>query len=242
MRTSRPLLIAHRGGAPKESDNSPRAFDQALKIGVDMLECDLRRSVDGHLVLLHDASLRGDAGQRLVVADSTLSALKAVIPWLLTLDEFLEQFGRRLPFNLDLKTYGYEQEALRAIERHRLARQTLFSTVHTLSLRRLASANPALRLGLSRGHLNSSLPLRAATRWLQSTLPRLLPALLLAARATEAMLQHRVITPELTRRLHAGGYRVFAWTVDEPEEARRLAAAGVDGIASNVPALLRGVL
>ena len=237
MRRDRPLIIAHRGGSPRDIDNSREAFVHALAVGVDMLECDLRRTRDGALVLLHDEAIRSD-GRRLVVADTSYVDLKRALPWLLTLAEFLAEFGGALPFNLDLKTHGYELAALAEIERHGLTERVIFSTGHTLSLRRLAAARPGLRLGLSRGHLNSHRSLRWLTFWLQWLLPRLLPLMLRAADATAAMLQYRVVDRALVERLHRFGYEVFSWTVDTPAEAFRLTDAGVDGIATNVPARL----
>lgn len=237
MNPARPLIIAHRGGSPRDVENSRAAFRHALAVGADMLECDLRRTRDGALVLIHDAAVTID-GQRVVVADADYVELRRALSWLLTLAEFLEEFGHARPFNLDLKTHGYELAALAEIERRGLSEQVLFSTGHILSLRRLAAARPGLRLGLSRGHINSHRWLRAVTLPLQWLLARLLPLMLRAAHATAAMLQYRVVDRDLVERLHRLGYEVFSWTVDSPAEAFRLADAGVDGIATNVPAHL----
>jgi glycerophosphoryl diester phosphodiesterase len=38
------------------------------------------------------------------------------------------------------------------------------------------------------------------------------------------------------------GYRVYAWTVDDPDEMRRLIDLGVNGIITNVPDVLRDIL
>jgi glycerophosphoryl diester phosphodiesterase len=49
---------------------------------------------------------------------------------------------------------------------------------------------------------------------------------------------HPLITRRLVQAAHAAGVRLIAWTVDDPERIRELAALGVDGICSNDPRLL----
>ncbi|MGH9046227.1 MAG: glycerophosphodiester phosphodiesterase, partial [Acidimicrobiales bacterium] len=52
-----PLAIAHRGDPINERENTLGAFEAAVKAGADMVEIDLQRTRDGHVVVLHDASL-----------------------------------------------------------------------------------------------------------------------------------------------------------------------------------------
>jgi len=52
-------------------------------------------------------------------------------------------------------------------------------------------------------------------------------------RARRVCIEHRFLNEERARFLTDQGVDVFCWTVDNPEEARRLTAAGVDGIISN---------
>lgn len=234
----RPLIIAHRGGSPGVPENSAAAFAAARATGVDMLECDVRRSADGVLILIHDGTVR-IAGRRLLVGDTQLAELREAVPSLLTLDEFLERFGSDALLNVDIKGMGYEAEVVDALRRHGVTWRAIASSQHTITLRRLARLEPGLVRGLSRGHLVSSAPGRrlsnAAMRWWRLVLPIVLPISLRLARANAAMLQHGIVTPGGVRRLHRWGVRVFAWTVDDADEAVRLRAAGVDGIASNVP-------
>jgi len=70
-----PLIIAHRGGAPGEIENSATAFEHALSLDVDMLEFDLRQSGDGQLVLAHNPVVYAD-GRRWVVQDTTIDTLR----------------------------------------------------------------------------------------------------------------------------------------------------------------------
>jgi glycerophosphoryl diester phosphodiesterase len=50
------------------------------------------------------------------------------------------------------------------------------------------------------------------------------------------------VTGELVEHLHAQGMDVNVWTVDDPARMRALVALGVDGICTNVPDVLVGVL
>jgi len=50
------------------------------------------------------------------------------------------------------------------------------------------------------------------------------------------------VTPEMVTRLHAQGRQVNTWTVDGPEDLRRMQAYGVDGVICNDPAAARAAL
>ena len=56
----RPRVIAHRGFAPGGEGNTLESFERALAAGADLLETDVRASLDGVAVLVHDASLDDD--------------------------------------------------------------------------------------------------------------------------------------------------------------------------------------
>jgi glycerophosphoryl diester phosphodiesterase len=53
----RPLVVAHRGGALLMPENTFPAFDNALRLGVDMLEFDMVMTADDQLIISHDGSV-----------------------------------------------------------------------------------------------------------------------------------------------------------------------------------------
>ena len=53
---------------------------------------------------------------------------------------------------------------------------------------------------------------------------------------------HSVVTDELVAEAHAHGLLIATWTVDEPDDVRRVAAAGVDIVITNVPDRAREAL
>ncbi|MGH7377467.1 MAG: glycerophosphodiester phosphodiesterase, partial [Candidatus Methylomirabilales bacterium] len=63
-----------------------------------------------------------------------------------------------------------------------------------------------------------------------------------AARAGGLSLEHQLITARERALTAAAGLRLYAWTVDEEAQMRRLAGLGVDGIITNHPGRLRRLL
>lgn len=53
----RPLVVAHRGGALLMPENTFPAFDNAVRLGVDMLEFDMQMTADDRLVISHDGTV-----------------------------------------------------------------------------------------------------------------------------------------------------------------------------------------
>jgi glycerophosphoryl diester phosphodiesterase len=52
-----PLVVAHRGGAALLPENALPAFDNAVRLGVDMLEFDMQMTADNQLVISHDGTV-----------------------------------------------------------------------------------------------------------------------------------------------------------------------------------------
>ncbi len=70
-RPVRPLVCAHKGHAAACPEQTISAFTRAIELGADMIEADVRRSRDGHLVLMHDPTVdRTTDGTGMVAAHS----------------------------------------------------------------------------------------------------------------------------------------------------------------------------
>jgi glycerophosphoryl diester phosphodiesterase len=87
-------VFAHRGLHVSERENTLAAFRAAVELGVDGVELDVRRTVDGVLVVHHDPSIEGQS-----IAESDRSALPDYVP---TLAEALDAL-REVPVNVEIK-------------------------------------------------------------------------------------------------------------------------------------------
>jgi glycerophosphoryl diester phosphodiesterase len=120
------LVVAHRGDWQRAPENSLPAIENCITMGVDVVEIDLKKTADGHLVLMHDRSVkRTTAGRRRVDA-MTLGEVRAlrlemadgtptdaVVP---TLEEAMLRVKGRCMVNLD-HSQGLIAEALEVLER-----------------------------------------------------------------------------------------------------------------------------
>lgn len=219
------LTIAHRGASADAPENTLEAFALAVDHGADMIETDLHLTRDGVIVLYHDFSVR-----HRWIGGLTLAELQAREPQVPTLEAAFDAIGRRVAFNLELKSEprrrypGLEVRVLDAVRRRRLMRRTLFSCFDGAVLSRLRAAAPEARIGLL-----VSNPLGIAQR-----------ARRVGAEAVH--LPRRAVTRRRIASLHDAGRRVYVYTVDDPRDLAHLIAWGVDGIFTNVPARLRSLL
>lgn len=70
------LVTAHRGDWRNEPENSLKAFQSAAAMGADMVELDLKKTKDGELVIMHDATIDRSTNGKGQPADYTLQEIK----------------------------------------------------------------------------------------------------------------------------------------------------------------------
>jgi glycerophosphoryl diester phosphodiesterase len=234
-RPPRPLVIAHRGASGHLAENTLPAYELAIEQRADMIEIDLHRTRDGATVVAHDEELSG-LGGRGEIAAATLDEVRALdagggerVP---TLDEVLDRFGERIPFNLELKrgsreAYdGLERAAFDAVRERGLLERTLFSSFFDPVLERLRAFAPEVRLALLFSPRDPEGPLERAR----------------AVRAEAINPWRGLARPGLIEAAHAEGLAVYPFTVDDEEEMRSLLDLGVDGIFTNFPDRLSALL
>ena len=238
------LNIAHRGASAAAPPNTLAAFEKAAELGADGVEFDVHLSADGVPVVIHDFTVDGITDGSGRVTDMTLAQLKQLdagshfdpaftgerIP---TLKEVLETVGSRLLLNIELKTTslrdnGLETTVITQVEQHSLGDSVLFSSFNPFSLRRAKRIAPHIPVGLI---YSPDLPLPLRRAWLAPLVPH-------EARHPK----HTMVDAHYLAWARERGYRVNTWTVDDPDEIRRLIGLGVDGIITNVPDVLRNVL
>lgn len=249
------LRVGHRGAATLAPENTLDSFRAAIAVGIDLIEFDVLDLRNGPLILAHSDHLEevshGAASGR--VRSQSFEALREVAPNLPTLDDALAFFADEAPeigLHVDLKLKTRLDELAGALRRHGLESRTVISGFHIPSLRAVARAAPRVRVGLTYPEDRLSIS-RKPYLWpivslgltsMRASVGLRLPRLARRVGATTVMLEHRLVTESSVAKCHAAGLPVLTWTVDEPEDLKRVVTAGVDGVITNDPRIFAGTL
>jgi glycerophosphoryl diester phosphodiesterase len=204
-----------------------QALDELAALGIDYVEFDLQRCVDGVVVAVHDATVT-IAGRERWIGEVTFAELAAHLPDLFRYDDLLGALAATgLGAHIDLKftspSYAdpervWEVQAVaRAVQVLGVAR-VVATTKHAesvLALRTWADQQRiALRVGLSLGTGTRGLPLGRAA---QQVWGELFPERRFAASRANVMVAHYSLARlTLARFARRRGLPLLVWTVDSP--------------------------
>jgi glycerophosphoryl diester phosphodiesterase len=244
-------IIAHRGSSFLAPENTLAAAELAWQEGADAVEGDFRITKDGHLVCIHDETLKRTVGIDRRVADCTLDELRTydVGRWkgeqfagqrIPTLEEMLAAVPPGKRFFVEMKIAG--SDALKELRR----------VVEGSSIDRKQVVLISLRDGFI-SFVKQRLP-QCPAYWVVQARPgptgdrRHWPSAdeLLSAKGFGIDgLDLESIRPIDTRVVHGlknAGLKLAVWTVDEIATAQLWIDLGIDSITTNRPGWLRNQL
>ena len=128
---------AHRGAMVYAPENTLAAFERAIEQGTYRVEFDLRRTRDGHLVVIHDATVERTTNGSGLVAEMDLAELQKLsscgerIP---SFAEAIECMKNRTRMLVEFKDGDIAEQAVRQIEAAGVVEQCALSSFHEESL------------------------------------------------------------------------------------------------------------
>ena len=243
-------IIAHRGASFDAPENTLAAVNLGWQQKADAVEVDVHLSKDGQIVVIHDDNTRKIAGVRKKVRRQTLRELKGleIGSWkgphwagerIATLSEIVATSpeGKRLfieikcgaegvpEFERVIRGSGKKLEQIIAIGFGLDTMQKIKKVLPEIEVCWIAEFKRNWKRG---GWLPKPETL------IQKATERGLDGLDLGANGP--------ITPKLVKQVKEAGLKFYIWTVDAPAKAKRLMGAGVDGITTNRPGWLRGMI
>jgi glycerophosphoryl diester phosphodiesterase len=207
------LNIGHRGAAGHSPENTIPSFEKALELGADGIELDVRLTADAQLVVVHNPVVGGHSVQNSTYEDIRNAEAPSKIP---LLADVLASFGGRAYLDVEIKTFGFEPSVIALLEKYGDRSRTVITSFHPQVLARVRQLTAEWQLGFIYNRTQDQ-----ATR---HNLP-----------LDVVVPQFRLASRELLEAAHSEGLKVFAWTVNDRQEASRLIGLGVDGLISDYP-------
>jgi glycerophosphoryl diester phosphodiesterase len=246
------MLVAHRGGSLLAPENTLVAFRMAVEAWwADMLEMDAHLTRDGHVVIIHDATVDRTTNGTGRVADLTLRELQALDAGYRFQDgsgtHLFRGRGARIPtleevlvelpgvwINVECKSPDVAGPLTQVVARHRAHDRVLIAADREVFRRGARGYSGPWGVSREQGLLF----------WMMHFLPGGGPYTPRADvfQIPEIWRGHRIVTPRFIREAHRRNIPVQVWTVNAVDDMRRLLDWGADGIQTDRPDLLSALL
>lgn len=253
---SRPLVIAHRGGAGLFPENTLYAFKRASDLGVDVIELDVRGTSDGALVVMHDAGVerttdgngrvsemileqlkRLDAGYRFSPDGGKTFPLRAQGVKAPTLHEVFTALPK-MKFNIEPKQQkpSLVKPLCQIIRQQKMVERVVIGSFNQTILEEFRRECAEVATSASPAEVSKFLSLY------KTGLSASYSPVMHALQVPEYVAGIQVLTKEFVAAAHERNLKVHVWTVNETAAMKRLLEMGVDGIMTDYPDRLQTLL
>ncbi len=234
----RPLVCAHRGDNVNAPENTMPAFELAFSENLSWIELDVHQTSDGIIVCSHDSSIGRVTGHDLEICEHTYAELAqyemgdwmpgvfehVTIP---TLEEVLTS-AKEHDVNVQVELKGsegdkdFEEHVLETIQRTGMHDNVMVIGQDARRMMRVAELDPTITKGycmfIAQGRIED------------------IPY------TDNVTIEESNVTPDLVKRLHDEGIKVFCWTVDLEDTVQYLVSCDVDVIGTDNPLLVSAAL
>ena len=246
-----PIVFGHRGYSSRAPENTLASFRLIHEHAVAAAELDVHCCASGEVVVIHDHTLERTGGAPLSIGESTLSELREHsvgsffgdafeaerIP---LLTDVFDLLGSDHYIDIEIKPHGdvrgpahphsVEWETVRIVRERGLVSHVVVSSFDPRIIRRIGVLAPEIHRAV----------IYADTPEMPWFLRHGFGARI--GRATVLKPQWSQVNSRMMLQARRRGLSVIPWTVDDPEEAVRLARMGVTGIITNKPGEIRSAL
>jgi glycerophosphoryl diester phosphodiesterase len=246
------LIVAHRGGAALAPENTLAAFANAIKLGVDLVECDVHLSKDGQVVVMHDADVSRTTDGKGQISELTLGELGKLnaaakfpggsaaqtVP---TLAELLDLVKGKVGLQIEIKVApgnkrypGIERKVIDLVNARGMTNDVIVISFDFPTLKEIKALEPRIQTGAL-----------VRADWFSARnhhVEQIVADALDATGADYFAPTAAPVTAALVNAAHARGLKIGVWTVNAAPDMQRYAEWGVDAITTDRPDELKRVL
>lgn len=232
--SDKPRMVAHRGVSGLERENTCAAFVAAGNRSYFGIETDVHVTRDGKFAVIHDDTTLRVSGVDLTVEETDLATLRQLT--LKPMDFEVSRGDLCIPTLEEYISVCKKYEKVAVLElKNPMVPEAVWEIAAVIS--DLDYLEHTIFISFALGNL-VALREKYPTQPAQYLISKLEDPEALVADLCKYNLDLDIyygsLTAELVKRLHDLGKVVNVWTVDQPEDARRMIAMGVDYITSNI--------
>lgn len=221
------LKIGHRGAKGYIAENTLVSFEKAIAMGADAVELDIHVCATGELVVIHDFTVdrtTNDTGEVHKLSLTALKQLKVEDKYKIPLfDEVLNLLKGKCVINIEMKGRHTAKPLSALLQKYTNGQGYSYNEIIVSSFQReelqvMSEINPDVHLGVL-----TQASVAQALEWAEE----------FSAKAIHP--HYTLLTESNVKKAKDFGYKVYTWTVNEPEDIARVKDYGVDGIISDYP-------
>lgn len=253
----RPLIIAHQGGDGLWPGNTMYAFERAVEMGADVLEMDMHSTADGVLVLMHDQTVErttDGTGYLKEMLWADVQKLDAGYDWspdggqtfpyrgqgiiVPALEELFQRFPT-MPMNIEIKQVQSPvvvEAFCQLIRQHEMQEKVLVASFWPEHMENFRQNCPEVATSFYEDEVRLFFGLNLAF------LAGIYSPPAMALQLPEYSGSIHLLTPPLVQGAHGRNLSVHPWTINEVADMQRMLDLGVDGIITDYPDRLLGLL
>jgi glycerophosphoryl diester phosphodiesterase len=251
-----PLVIAHQGGDGVWPGETMLAYQNAVDLGVDVLEMDIHITKDGELILMHDETVDRTTDGTGEIESMTLTDLKkldAAYDWspdegktfpyrgqgiqVATLEEIFQAFPEmRMTIEIKKTNSPMAKPFCDLIREYNMQDKVLVASFHDERLKEFRTECPEVATSSAKNETTVFVLLTKAF------LGGFYSPIFYSLQVPEESGGITVMTPAFVRAAHARNLAVEPWTINDEETMRKFIEWGVDGIITDRPDILMEVL
>lgn len=219
-------IVGHRGAGGELPENTLKAFKFAVELGVDVVECDVRRTLDGKLVVVHDPDFKRVAGVKAKVSELTLEEMRERIRVsgtepVPTLKEVVETVNGKCGLFIEIKEPETTERVVEEVRGNtEKSDWVAFISFYEGALQKVKEIDEKLITGLIYSKPPGKI-LEAKEIGAEIVLPK-----------------WPLATEKAVRFAHRLKRTVVAWVVDDEKTLERCLRNGVDAVATDYPSWL----
>lgn len=222
-----PLVIGHRGAMGHETENTLASIQKAMDLGVDMIEIDVFKIKSGEVVVFHDDTVDRLTNGPGHVEDYNIMQLRQLVldggHRIPLLQDVLKLIDNKVALNIELKGDNTADKVnfitdFYIKKRNWSPENFIISSFKWNELKKMRAKNAEMAIAV----LTEENPLDAIPIAKELNAVAINP-------------YFKKLNLEVAKEIHDAGFKIYTWTVNEPQDIEAMKEIGVDGIITNFP-------